>query len=319
MALESDSSALRSLISQNLSMFAAAFVLSCIFLAKYVIKWTETIELHKRNRYFSRSPAKTSTEVLFMSLSICWISMFAIIIGTGVYHDFKRWEYLLVCFPMAAVYAFVPWLLGFESSKPLFNRYYVKANVWIAILTYVGNFYWTHYFYNLLGAKYTFDAHRLNDVPISMYFATHAYFCFYHSMTNIMIRWVRTSQLYVEGTSTNKMLIDSTFIGFIAYTTAFMETKTIEGFQYWEFVNRDRALIVGSMFYMIYFIVSFPMFLRLDEPRLGQDKMWTRRSKRFVSETAAWPMTRVIWDSLASCMLVTIILDFWRLTVGAVY
>lgn len=51
-----------------------------------------------------------------------------------------------------------------EPSTPIWNRYFIHANVWIAILSFVGNYFWTHYFYNLLGASYTFPAHRINDV-----------------------------------------------------------------------------------------------------------------------------------------------------------
>ena len=40
----------------------------------------------------------------------------------------------------------------------------VQANVWIAIFSFIGNYFWTHYFYKILGATYTFPAHRLNDV-----------------------------------------------------------------------------------------------------------------------------------------------------------
>ena len=36
--------------------------------------------------------------------------------------------------------------------------------MWIFILSFIGNYLWTHYFYNLLGASYTFKAWRLNDV-----------------------------------------------------------------------------------------------------------------------------------------------------------
>ena len=35
---------------------------------------------------------------------------------------------------------------------------------------------YTHYFYRVLKADYTFPAHRLNDVPICLYLMTHAYF-----------------------------------------------------------------------------------------------------------------------------------------------
>jgi len=30
-----------------------------------------------------------------------------------------------------------------------------QAQVWIAIFSYVGNYFWTHYFYKVLGAVYT--------------------------------------------------------------------------------------------------------------------------------------------------------------------
>ena len=41
------------------------------------------------------------------------------------------------------------------------------AQVWIAIFSFVGNYFWTHYFFQLLGAAYTFPSWRLNDVRAS--------------------------------------------------------------------------------------------------------------------------------------------------------
>ena len=52
---------------------------------------------------------------------------------------------------------------------------------------------------------------------------------------------------------------------------------------------------------MIYFIVSFPMFLRVDE------------------SVDRWSIYDVLMDSLACCMLITILLDWWKLIFGAVY
>lgn len=289
--------------------------------------------------WFGSNQNKTETEILFLSLAICWILYFSIIVATGMYHEFKRWEYLYVCTPMASIYFFIPFFFGMEKEKPILERYYVKANVWIGILSYVGNFYWTHYFYNLLCAKYTFDAHRLNDVPISMYMATHAYFCFYHSLTNICIRRMRRTVRYSSSTITDseRLILNALFIGILAYTTAFMETKTIEGFDYWEFENRDRALVVGSGVYMLYFIVSFPKFIQVDEEEeeksilnSSSTTMKTIKTNRRITRSVfkkqeekrksfVWPMSRVIWDSLGSCMLVTILLDIWRLLIGKVY
>ena len=49
---------------------------------------------------------------------------------------------------------------------------------------------YTHYFYNVLGAMYTMPAWRLNDVPLQLYFATFFYFCFYHTLSNRVLRKV---------------------------------------------------------------------------------------------------------------------------------
>ena len=51
-----------------------------------------------------------------------------------------------------------------DRGKPLLSRYWVKANLWIAVFSFIGNYFWTHYFYRLLGAAYTFPAHNLNEV-----------------------------------------------------------------------------------------------------------------------------------------------------------
>lgn len=36
-------------------------------------------------------------------------------------------------------------------------------------------------------------------------------------------------------------------------------------FPHYTFVDRDRMYSVGSLFYAIYFFVTFPMFFRMDE------------------------------------------------------
>ena len=82
----------------------------------------------------------------------------------------------------------------------------------------------------------------------------------------------------------------------MSYTTAFMESLTICGFPYYKFENVHMAYTLGSAFYALYFVVSFPMFLRVDEaPR-----------RRFTLFQAAV-------ESLACSMAVLCLLDFVRL------
>ena len=52
----------------------------------------------------------------------------------------------------------------------------------------------------------------------------------------------------------------------MSYATAFMETLTISNFPYYDFEDRAMAYTVGSAFYGLYFVVSFPVYYALDEP-----------------------------------------------------
>jgi cycloeucalenol cycloisomerase len=74
--------------------------------------------------------------------------------------------YLVVCLAASLPCILLPPLLegSAEKGKPLAQRYWVKANTWIAIFSFIGNYFWTHYFYDLLGAEYTFPSWRLNGV-----------------------------------------------------------------------------------------------------------------------------------------------------------
>lgn len=44
----------------------------------------------------------------------------------------------------------------------------LQMNVWQAIFGFIGNYFWTHYFFNLLGAAYTLPSHKLNGVSWRM-------------------------------------------------------------------------------------------------------------------------------------------------------
>lgn len=60
---------------------------------------------------------------------------------------------------------------------------------------------------------------------------------------------------------------------------------------------------VGSLFYAIYFWVSFPAFYVMDE---------NPRAKKWTLQDAAR-------DALAAAMLVTLLLDAWRVCVGPIH
>jgi cycloeucalenol cycloisomerase len=253
--------------------------------------------------WLPKNKAKAWFEVFSFFYSFTWITwVLLILVPFGLYENLQEWGYLAIGVGAALPCVVVPYFFENkqDARKPFWQKYWVKSQLWIAVFSFVGNYVWTHYFYQLLGAAYTFPAHRLNDVPITLYLMTHAYFVFYHAISNMVIRRVRHATKAYGGGVQN--VTEAVAVFLLAYATAYGETVTIAHFPYYTFVDRQRMYSVGSLFYAIYFFVSFPMFFRMDED--------TKVSTHY----SAW---RAVVDALAASMLVTLLLDFWRLAIGA--
>jgi len=248
------------------------------------------------------NPSKHHAEVFILKVSAGWIASVGVVIALGTYEWWGKWGYAVYCVACASPLVLVPLfkpLRGDVRDAATTTRetmpYIFKANLWIAVFSFIGNYWYTHYFYVVLQAKYTFEAHRLNDVPIALYFMTHAYFMFYHVVSNCILRKARRA--YKKNNA--RFVFECALICAAAYTTAFMESLTICGFPYYDFKDRDMAYTLGSAFYGIYFLVSFPMFLEIDE----------NPKKKMTMKT-------VFWESMGSAMAVLCLLDFVRLSLG---
>ena len=136
-------------------------------------------------RWLARGGAQRATEVWVLRYSVFWIACFALIVGSGAYESFGAPAYLIVCGGLAAPLLLQPLLapgLTGEAADPLAQRCSFRANLWIAVFSFVANYFYTHYFTRILGAEYTMPSWDLNGVPIAMYFATHFYFSLYHTL-----------------------------------------------------------------------------------------------------------------------------------------
>lgn len=177
---------------------------------------------------------------------------------------------------------------------------------------------------------------------------THAYFVFYHSLGNICIRAAlrkfggeRESEKAKESKSkwsnsrSSSSSLSSLFhrrlrrplvvalVAFpLSYFTAFMETATISHFPHYRFRDRSKMYSVGSLFYALYFFVSFPWFFAMDEDEEDEENEAVgggeKGKKKEEKETKRWSLGRAATDALAAGMLVTILLDAWRLLFGGI-
>ena len=67
-----------------------------------------------------------------------------------------QWSYLYLCISLAAPFLLQPVFFPLPAEKclPLYCRYSVKANVWLAIFSFIGNYWYTHYFYAVLQVSF---------------------------------------------------------------------------------------------------------------------------------------------------------------------
>ncbi|KAI8543950.1 hypothetical protein RHMOL_Rhmol08G0257400 [Rhododendron molle] len=256
--------------------------------------------------WLAPNPSKRWGELFFLLYSPVWLTLcLGIVVPFKLYESFTELEYLLLALVSAVPSFVIPMLVvgKFDSSLCWKDRYWVKAStsasLWIIIFSYVGNYFWTHYFFTVLGASYTFPSWRMNNVPHTTFLMTHVCFLFYHVTSNITLR--RLQHFAADFPERVQWIIRAAWILALSYFIAYLETLAISNFPYYEFVDRASMYTVGSLFYAIYFFVSFPMFLRIDE-KPGDP----------------WDLPRVAVDALGAAMLVTIILDLWRIFLGPI-
>ena len=235
--------------------------------------------------------------------SVIWMSFMAAIVVTGWYEHFNPNDYLLVGLGIALPCFIAPILLanGRERDTPLLERYIVKANIFIFIVGYIGNHFYTHYFYNVLQMKYTGPLGpgkglEINSVPVSMFLCTHPYFMTYHVLTTPLLRAVNSC--LGNSSPLARHVLFAIFVSMLAFVTAFTETWTISGFPYYTYPDFYSMLTKGSAFYGVFFVVTYPMFYRLDE-----------------DSKSLWCVGRVVKEALAAMMAVLLIADALKLLI----
>lgn len=273
-------------------------------------------------------PSKYCHEIFTWWYSLVWIAIFGCVVITQIYEAFTAWGYLITCGGLALPLLLQPWLhprasclggggvgdiVNPDIYRPFHKRYSTKVAVYLATYSFIGNYWYTHYFYSVLKAKYTMPSHRLNDVPIAMFLATHFYFSTYHAcISNGFLRYVDWN--YASGWRKSLLFVYSVL--FLSYFTAFMETLTISSFPYYSFEDRTVAYIWGSAFYGIYFIVSFPGFYYFD---LQIDTGFVSTNDGRSHQECGGSSMTLIDAFVTACghgMIILTLLDFVRLYIG---
>ena len=257
--------------------------------------------LNEGGYWFSKNPDKAWAEKFFLAYLPFF---FALNAGKQVFGWMNAgtvWhlgQNLLMWVPLLLL----PLILRRESSTGIrwHASYWFKANLWIAIFAFIATYFFTEYFFDVLGMIYFFpqvsvyfDSVLLGSgeqrVPLGVYFSGITFFVIYHNLAVICLRRTRTSAWNWGRVSWCITVVVTALFFAWAETRLVATDKNAPYFAY-----RDLAWMLryGSVFYACYFLVSFPMFYQLDE---GRDEHWS--------------LSYVCTHALAASMLVFLLLD----------
>ncbi len=270
------------------------------------------------NRWFSENPDKAWAERFFLIYSPIWMLSMAVMMLTGWDKTWGDIALLLHGASIALPLFLVPFIVSLSRTRrrnntsfidEVLNSYWFKANLYIFIFGFFGNYIGSEYFVDVLGMIYnypnattTLDAtlvgHSNQPVPVIMYFYTHAYFMTYHTTAIILLRRIMNSGIPLAGL----LFMPLTFT--IGYCWAWVETKAMANplmatSFYYE--NMEAMLAYGSIIYTTYFIGSFPIFYFIDE-----------------KPTTRWDITKVIAAGLSASMIVFYLLELCVSYIGSI-
>lgn len=267
------------------------------------------------NLWLSDDPGKAWAERFFLLYTPVWIAEVAVVMTTGM---LTRWGdagflafSLLASAPLIAVPAALHRRVPALAATPWHHSWWFKFNLWIFLFVWIGTYFLTHYFFDVLGMRYAFPT-RANlgaalvgrsgsDIPVFMYPLTQAYFVSYHVAMLVVLRRLHRAlgDLSRRPGRRAALLLAAAAL---AYAVAFGETYFMASDflkdLFW-YADKPRMLRWGSLFYACYFFVSLPLLYRLDEPPHPKHGPG-----------------RAALDALAAGMLVFMILDALTLALG---
>ncbi|CBL44695.1 conserved hypothetical protein, similar to cyclopropyl sterol isomerase [gamma proteobacterium HdN1] len=278
--------------------------------AHYAVKVSHSLEdAPKMAHWFSQNPDRAWAERFFLAYSPIWMALMAVMMFTGWTETFSNDALLGHAVIVAAPLLAVPAILrrGHNPSGHWWESYWFKANLYIGIFGFFGNYFGSEYFFDVLGMVYhfpnattTLDASLVGQgdqtVPLIMYFYTHAYFMTYHTTAVLVLRRIFSAGF----PSLTVVFFPVVFV--VGYAWAWIETRAMANpliAANFHYTRMDAMLAYGSAIYALYFIASFPIFYHLDE----------------VAEKR-WDLLKVSAAGLSASMLTFYLLDFTAAIVG---
>ena len=257
-------------------------------------------------------------------LYLWFIPVFFILTGisskSGLGHTGNLWNFWLGVMVWLPYCVILPLWLRRGQPLPFWKQWWFKFQIYMGVIVFILSYFGTEYFFEVLGMRYHYsgvswylDSALLGPdqasalaadkrVPLGMYPLTMAFFTLYHCAAIVLVRRVvRAAGLGAGGRRMAyalAMLAMACFFAF-AETALFMSAPSTTAW----YEDLMTMLTIGTVFYSIDFIFTFPSIYRLDEDR-------TR---------APWSTSRIVIEAAAAAMGALLLADFWALAFGAPY
>ena len=271
------------------------------------------------SRWLSSNPDKAWAETLYLLFVPVFFAYNAAIQALGWLDTSTFWHVVQNLGMWLPYCVLLPAWLRRGSGIAWRDAYWFRLNLWMAVWVFFATYFHTEYFFEVLGLRYRFDrvtvlfdsalvgpdeataAAAFQKVPIGMYLNTMAFFIVYHTAAIVCMRRVRAFTLAWAPAARRAAwvaIVAATALFFAwAETRLYINDDSMANVWY---VDVSRMLRVGSFFYAMYFLVSFPALYRLDE-----DPAEPR-----------WPLSRVVIEACFVSIVSLLLLDLWAGFVG---
>lgn len=258
-------------------------------------------------RWFSPNPDRCWGEKFFLYYIPVWITLFAV--WSTAFDGGNRGDAATIAFGLliALPLVLVPAVLAPRRGLRWFETYWFKANLFIFIVNFSGNYFVSEYFFDVLGMIYhypnlhlTADAALVGSgeqqVPLIMYLMTQATYMTYHTTAIIVMRRVLSSGVPL------KLVCFIVLTCLLAYFWSWTETMSFANAELesnFRYKDKDAMLAYGSIIFGMMFIPSFPIFYFLDE-----------------SSERRWNTLQVIAGALSAAMIGLFLTDLCTHMIG---
>ena len=251
-------------------------------------------------RWFSDNEERAWGEKFFL----CYIPIWVLVLVLGEIFfpisELNDYQVVLLGLAIGGPIVLLPALIAPRFGKSWYESYWFKANVFIFIVQFSGNYFISEYFFDVLGMIYYYPNISWNldsalvgegaqKVPLLMYFITQATYMTYHSSAIVLMRRVLTAAIPL------KTVIFVILVGLLAYAWSWLETMSFanaaleSSFRY---EDKAQMLKYGSLVFGLMFVPSFPLFYYLME-----------------SKQTDWPLLKVMSAALSAALIGLLLTD----------